>query len=105
MSATAITTDPKLVAGAYLTRNGQLYCQLGQERDADNAITGRYILENAHGEHSQTGGKGSWVHRTITVTPFQIRNDFELVRESLKLDDAIDLMLGDAMCRSATATS
>ena len=39
--------NPKLVPGAYISRDKRLYLVIGPERDGDGAVTGKVELENA----------------------------------------------------------
>jgi len=80
--ATTVTIDPRIQAGAYIRRGDTLWQVLGVERDEDDCVTGKYTLENVHGEY----GSGTWIYRRIAHTATELANHFVLVKHAPIID-------------------
>jgi hypothetical protein len=68
--------DPRLKIGAYVRLGTTVYHVLCLERDDNDCVTGMFVLENIHGEHSCGT---TYVHRRTIASASTLTTQYQLV--------------------------
>jgi len=86
---TATISDPILKIGAYVRKDTTVYAIVCLERDNDDCVTGRFVLEDIHGVHCSGN---TYIHQRITATCETLKASFVLVAEapSCEVPDYLD---------------